>query len=241
MLVAAALIGGAVRGFTGFGFAMVFVPIATIAVGPSQAAALIWLIDIPFAWPLAAASFRQVDWRGIFPLVAGAALTAPLGVWLLVHADPATARWIVAIVILAATAALATGWRWRGRAGVGLSLGVGGLSGAASGLAQLGGMPLAIFWLSSQQGDPRQTRHNMNGFFALLPLVTGFLYWRQGFLTMEAFWMALPLCLPYGLAMLLGARLFVLAPAHVFRGVAYVVIALAALVALPALDPLFRR
>jgi hypothetical protein len=240
-LVAAAALGGLVRGFTGFGFAMVFVPIATIVVGPSKAAALIWLIDIPFAWPLAAASFTRVAWREIFPLLIGATLAAPFGVWLLVTADPATARWIVAAAILAAVAALATGWRWRGRPGAPLSLGVGGLSGAASGLAQLGGMPLAIFWLSSQTGDPRQTRHNMNGFFALMPLVTGYLYVRQGILTVEMAWMALPLCLPYGIALFAGSRLFAAASERVFRRAAYAVIAAAALMALPALDPLLGR
>jgi hypothetical protein len=81
----------------------------------------------------------------------------------------------------------------------------------------------------------------MNGFFAILPIVTGYLYWREGLLTAEAAWMALPLCLPYGLMLLAGSRLFALAPERMFRRVAYGVIAMAALIALPALDPLLGR
>ena len=36
-LFVATLVGGLVRGFTGFGFAMVFVPVAAAAVGPAAA------------------------------------------------------------------------------------------------------------------------------------------------------------------------------------------------------------
>ncbi|MGL4242060.1 MAG: TSUP family transporter [Beijerinckiaceae bacterium] len=240
-LFAAALLGGLVRGFTGFGFAMVFVPIATVAAGPTMAAALIWLVDIPFAWRLAVSSFHRCAWREILPMIGAAMAAAPIGVWLLVHADPTTARWIVALSILAATAALASGWRYRGAPGLPLSLGVGGMAGTASGLAQLGGMPVAIFWLAAQTSNARQVRDNLNGFFAVLPVATGLLYWWQGMLTSQTFWMALPLCVPYGLALLVGSRLFHLASERTFRMAAYVVITMAALIALPLLDPLFGR
>ncbi|MGL4635683.1 MAG: sulfite exporter TauE/SafE family protein [Beijerinckiaceae bacterium] len=241
MLVTAAFLGGLVRGFTGFGFAMVFVPIATVAVGPVGAAALIWLIDIPFAWPLAAAGFRRVAWREVFPLLIGAIICAPLGVWLLTTLEPMTARWVVAIAILCGVTLLASGYRYKGAPGNALSLGVGGLSGTASGLAQLGGMPIAIFWLAAQKNDPRQTRDNLNGFFAILPIFTGLLYWWKDVLTWQWIMQALPLCVPYGLALYAGTRLFSVASEQTFRRIAYAVIILAAFIALPLTDKLIGR
>jgi uncharacterized protein len=240
-LVIAALLGGVVRGFTGFGFAMVFVPIATMTVGPVAAAGLIWLVDIPFALPLALSSFRRVAWKEVFPLLAGATLCVPLGVWLLTSLDPVMARWIVALSILTALAALVTGWRYKGAPGLPLSLGVGALSGTASGMAQLGGMPVAIFWLAAQKNDPRQTKDNLNGYFALLPFVTGLAYWLNGVLNWTVFWQALPLCVPYGIAMLAGARLFPLASEQTFRRIAYGIIMLAAVAALPVMDGVTGR
>jgi uncharacterized protein len=240
-LVAAALLGGLVRGFTGFGFAMVFVPIATMTIGPVGAAGLIWLVDIPFAIPLAISSFKRVAWREVFPLLAGATVCVPLGVWLLTNLDPVVARWIVAISILVALAALVTGWRYKGAPSVPLSLGVGGLSGTASGMAQLGGMPVAIFWLAAQKNDPRQTKDNLNGYFALLPFVTGIAYWLSGVLSWAVFWQAIPLCVPYGLSMVLGAKLFPLASEQTFRRIAYLIIAVAAVVALPVMDQFLKR
>jgi uncharacterized protein len=241
ILTAAALLGGLVRGFTGFGFAMVFVPIATIAVGPKAAAALIWFIDIPFALPLAAAGFHRVNWRELLPLLVGAILFVPAGVWLLINSDPVTARWIVAIAILCSVTALATGWRYRGAPGTPLSFGVGSLAGTASGLAQLGGMPIAIFWLAAQKNDARQTRDNLNGFFAILPTVTGLIYWWTGVLTWTSVMQALPLLLPYGLGLLLGVKLFPIASEQMFRRLAYAVIFAAALLAVPLVDPLLGR
>jgi uncharacterized protein len=241
VLTVAALLGGLVRGFTGFGFAMVFVPIATIAVGPKAAAALIWFIDIPFALPLAAAGFHRVAWRELLPLLAGAIVCLPFGVWLLITLDPVSARWIVAVAILCGVTALATGWRYRGSPGTPLSMGVGGLAGTASGLAQLGGMPIAIFWLAAQKNDARQTRDNLNGFFAILPAITGLIYWYTGVLNWTSVLQALPLMLPYGLGLLAGTRLFPLASERTFRRLAYAVIYMAALLAVPLIDPLLGR
>jgi uncharacterized protein len=241
MLALAAFVGGLVRGFTGFGFAMVFVPLATIAVGPVMAAALIWIIDIPFAWILAATSWRRVAWREIAPLLTASILFLPLGVWLLTHSDPVTVRWCIAVAILLGVTALATGWRYRGSPGLPLSFGVGGSAGIASGMAQLGGMPIAIFWLAAQKNDPRQTRDNLNGFFCLLPTIAGIAYWLSGVLTITALKMAIPLAVPYGLGLAIGARAFPFASERTFRRVAYFVIFMAAVVALPAIDPVLGR
>jgi uncharacterized membrane protein YfcA len=240
-LALAAFIGGLVRGFTGFGFAMVFVPLATIAVGPVMAAALIWIIDFPFAWILAASSWRRVAWREIAPLLTASILFLPLGVWLLTHSDPVTARWCIALAILLGVTALATGWRYRGSPGLPLSFGVGGAAGIASGMAQLGGMPIAIFWLAAQKNDPRQTRDNLNGFFCLLPTVAGIAYLLSGVLTVGALKMAVPLAIPYGLGLAIGARAFPFASEQTFRRVAYLVIFMAAVVALPVIDPVLGR
>ena len=64
VLLAATLLGGLVRGFTGFGFAMVFMPLASVILGPVAALGLIWFIDLPFALPIAARSATTGTRRG---------------------------------------------------------------------------------------------------------------------------------------------------------------------------------
>jgi uncharacterized protein len=241
LLAVAALIGGLVRGFTGFGFAMVFMPLASLAVGPVAALALIWVIDAPFAAVLAARSGKRADWREILPLLAAATLMLPVGVWLLTSLDRITMRWLLAGVVLLAVAILASGWRYAGRPSLGLTLGTGAASGLFSGLASLGGMPLAVFWLGAQKNNPQKTRDNLQTYFALATVVSGLVYWWNGILTFERALLALPLLVPYGLALLVGAYGFRIASEATFRRIAYVVIALSALVAMPAWDGLVGR
>lgn len=241
LLLLATFLGGLVRGFTGFGFAMVFMPIASMAVGPVAALGLIWAIDAVFAFPIATKSFARADWQEVVPLLVAAGLAIPVGIWILVSIDPYVMRWILAGLVLLALAILASGWRYAGRAGVPLSLGVGGLSGLFSGMASLGGMPLAIFWLGAHRNDARQTRDNLQTYFALSTIVSGVILGLKGLLTKAILWQALPLTLPYGIGLLIGAQGFHVASEVTFRRIAYAVILASALVSLPLWDGVFGR
>jgi uncharacterized protein len=241
LLVLATLLGGLVRGFTGFGFAMVFMPIAGMAVGPIVALGLIWAVDAVFAFPIAVKSFRRADWHEVLPLLFSASLAIPVGIFLLTSTDPHVMRWVLSGLVLTALAILASGWRYHGRAGLPLSLGVGGLSGLFSGMASLGGMPLAVFWLGAQHNDARQTRDNLQTYFALSTLISGSILWYKGLLSQPILWQALPLLIPYGVGLLIGMRGFHIASEATFRRIAYVVILLSAMIALPLWDGVFGR
>lgn len=235
-LVAATLLGGLVRGFTGFGFAMVFMPLASMVVGPVAALGLIWFIDLPFALPLAARSAKQAEWGEVVPLLIAATVTLPLGVALLVWLDRETMRWLLAVLVLLAVALLSSGWRYQGKPGVPLSLGVGAASGLCSGLASIGGMPLAVFWLSAQRNDRHKTRANMQTYFGLSTIVTGTTLWLAGILTLPAFLMAVPLFAVYGVGLLAGTHGFRIASEITFRRIAYLVIFASAVISLPLWD-----
>jgi uncharacterized membrane protein YfcA len=240
-LLLATLLGGLVRGFTGFGFAMVFMPLASLVIGPVAALGLIWFIDLPFAMPLAARSARQAEWREVIPLLIAATVTVPLGVWLLVWLDRETMRWVLAALVLLAVAIMASGWRYAGRPGYPLSLAVGAASGLCSGLASIGGMPLAVFWLGAQRNDRHKTRANLQTYFGLSTIVTGTTLWLSGILTMAALLLALPLFAVYGAGLWAGTHGFRRASEHGFRRIAYGVIFLSALVSLPLWDGLVGR
>jgi uncharacterized protein len=239
-LMIAALLGGVVRGFTGFGFAMVFVPLASVVVGPVAAVGLVWAIDAPFALPLAARVAGKAQWSQVLPLLLGAIALLPVGVWLLTRLDPLLMRWIIALLILAAIVVLASGWRYHGQPSTIHSLGVGGLSGLTGGLASVGGIPLAIFWLSSQRTGALQMRHNLVTFFAASTVISGIVLAWNGVVTSAVIRQALILMIPYGLGLTVGTRGFHRASDITFRRIAYAIIAASAILALPALDPWLR-
>ncbi|WP_293801133.1 sulfite exporter TauE/SafE family protein [uncultured Bosea sp.] len=241
VLLAATLIGGLVRGFTGFGFAMVFMPLASVILGPVAALGLIWFIDLPFALPLAARSARQAEWREILPLLLTATLALPAGIWLLIWLDRETMRWVLASLVLIAVALMASGWRYHGRPTIPLSLGVGALSGLFNGMASIGGMPLAVFWLGAQRNDRHKTRANLQTFFGISTLISGTMLWWKGILTVGALMMAVPLFAIYGIGLWAGTHGFRLASEETFRRGAYLVIFLSALISLPLWDTVLGR
>lgn len=241
VLLAATLFGGLVRGFTGFGFAMVFMPLASVILGPVAALGLIWFIDLPFALPIAARSAKTAEWREILPLLLTATLALPAGIWLLIWLDRETMRWVLALLVLFAVALMASGWRYHGRPTVPLSLGVGALSGLFNGMASIGGMPLAVFWLGAQRNDRHKTRANMQAFFGVSTLISGMVLWWKGILTVGAFLMAVPLFAIYGVGLWAGTHGFRLASEDTFRRGAYLVIFLSALISLPLWDVVIGR
>lgn len=240
-LAFATLLGGLVRGFTGFGFAMVFMPLASTVLGPVGALALIWVVDAPFSLPLGLRSARKAEWGEVVPLLVAATVTIPIGLSLLVWLDPGTMRWLLAAMVLAAVAVLASGWRYHGRPGVPLSLGVGALSGLFNGLASVGGIPLAVFWLGAQRNDRFKTRANLQTYFGLATLISGAMLAAKGILTMAALTMALPLFLLYGAGLWAGTHAFGLASETTFRRIAYALILMSALTSLPLWDGLSWR
>ncbi|AZO81096.1 MULTISPECIES: sulfite exporter TauE/SafE family protein [unclassified Bosea (in: a-proteobacteria)] len=241
VLIGATLLGGLVRGFTGFGFAMVFMPLASIVLGPVAALGLIWVIDLPFALPLAARSAKRAEWSEVVPLLIAATLTLPLGIALLTWLDRETMRWLLALLVLAAVALMASGWRYHGKPGIPLSLGVGAASGLCNGLASIGGMPLAVFWLGAQRNDRHKTRANLQTYFGLSTVVSGAVLWAKAIITFTSLVMALPLFAVYGAGLWLGTHAFGLASEQTFRRIAYLTIFLSALVSLPFWDGLIGR
>lgn len=241
VLAFATLLGGLVRGFTGFGFAMVFMPLASLVIGPVAALGLIFCIDLPFALPLAARSARNAEWREVLPLLLAATLALPLGISLLIWLDRETMRWIVSGLVLTAVALMSSGWRYHGAPGIPLSLGVGVLSGLFNGMASMGGMPLAVFWLGAQRNDRHRTRSNLQTFFGLSTVISGTILWWNDILTVRAMLMALPLFAIYGAGLWVGTRGFRVASEITFRRIAYLLIFTSALVSLPLWDGLVGR
>ncbi len=241
VLLVATFLGGLVRGFTGFGFAMVFMPLASVVLGPVAALGLIWVIDMPFALPLGVKASKQAEWGEVIPLLIAATLTLPVGIALLTWLDQQTMRWILALLVLAAVALMASGWRYHGKPGVPLSLGVGAASGLCNGLASIGGMPLAVFWLSAQRNDRHKTRANLQAYIGLSTVISGTILALKGIITLASALMALPLFAVYGVGLWLGTHAFGIASEQTFRRIAYLTIFLSALVSLPLWDALLQR
>src|SRR5918994_6327920 len=138
-ICAIAFVSGTARGFSGFGSALIFMPLASSMAAPQLVAAVLLIIDFIAALPLIPNAWKQADRRATSVMVFGALIGVPIGTYFLSRLDPVTTRWIISGFVFALLMLLLSGWRYRGNDHAAVSIGIGGLSGFFSGLAQTGG------------------------------------------------------------------------------------------------------
>jgi uncharacterized membrane protein YfcA len=239
LALAISVLAGLVRGFSGFGSALVYMPLMSALYGPRIAAPSMAVIDVLAAVTFVSTVWRQAAWREVLPLAVSALVAAQFGSLILKYADPILLRWFITILVLAVVAVLVSGWRYHGRPILVVTLAVGALSGLLGSAVQMAGPPVIVYWLGSA-GEAAIVRANFVTYFAALAAGLGITYSIKGLLTSEATALAL-LIGPLQIASQhVGARLFPLASDRTYRILAYGVILLAALVSMPLLDPLYR-
>lgn len=229
--VVLAAAAGLMRGFAGFGSAMVLSPILAIFYGPAQAVLMIAAMEIVVSVQLVPRALADVQWRFLMPLVAAALVGMPLGAWVLATADPELIARAIAGVVLAFVVVLAIGWRYQGPKRLVPTLGVGGAAGALLTSTSVGGPPVLLYMLSGQ--DPARTnRANIILFFALTELVTPLFLHLQGLFAWTTVLQALALCPAYLAGAWAGGRLFRASSEMLYRRVALVFLAAIAIYAL---------
>jgi hypothetical protein len=234
-LAVIAFVASVTRGFSGFGSALIFMPLAGTVVPPRTAAALLLIIDFVASAQLAPNAWKLAQRRGVAIMVLGAFIGVPIGTWALTRLDPVVTRWIIASLVLVLLVLLISGWRYHGKPRAVVTAAVGCASGLCSGLAQTGGPPIVTFWL----GQPLPSaiaRANIVLFFAFSDIFSVMSYLVTGLLTANVARLALVIGPIYFAGLFLGARMFGVASENVFRRVCYGLIAVAAIIGLPLLD-----
>lgn len=237
--IAVSMLAGATRGFSGFGSALIYVPLISAIYDPRTAAVTFLLIDAATGIAILPTVWRQANWREVLPLAVAAIVAGQFGALILQYADPVALRWAMVVVVLAVLAVLVSGWHYHGRPLLIVTLGVGFLAGLLGGAVQIVGPPIILYWLGSTSAAV-VVRANFSAFFALFAWAMFVTYLTRGLLIAPIIALACILGPVQILSLSTGTRLFHLASAKTYRRVAYTIILVGALVSMPMLDPLFR-
>lgn len=237
--LAIAVLSGLVRGFSGFGSALIYMPLVAAVYDPRTAAVTLLLIDFVGAAPFAVRAFGQCNWREVLPIWIAAAVGIPFGTIALLIVDPAILRWFMALLVVSLLGVVMSGWRYRGPPHLPLTLGVGLFSGFSAGAVQIAGPPVIIFWLGGDNPAVR-VRANLLVYFQLTGVVTCISYFAQGLFSTDLIVLSILLGIPFFVAMAAGAYFFHGSSEELYRRIAYIIIAVAAVASLPLLDPWLR-
>ncbi|MBW6421005.1 sulfite exporter TauE/SafE family protein [Rhizobium sp. XQZ8] len=233
----AAMIAGMARGFSGFGGALIFVPLASAAVGPKIAPALLLVIDGIMTLGMLPEGWRRANRREVFTMLIGTVVGVPVGTILLTLLPSVALRWIISGIALGLLAFLITGWRYHGRPKTPLTIGVGALAGLFGGAAQMSGPPVVAYWLGG--AIPALTvRANLILYFPLSSIISAISYTSGGLLKAEVLLISLLAGPGYGIGLFIGSKLFGAASDATFRRLCFLLIAMAAIIGLPLFDAL---
>ena len=228
----AAIVAGVVRGFAGFGAGMIFIPVMGIFTDPITTVVALQIMDGVGALPLLKKGFRDGEPRHVALLTVAAVCLIPVGIYFLATTQSDIFRWIVSGLIAVLLALMISGWRYTKRLGTVGTVGVGGLAGFMSGFFGLAGPPVIMMYMSGPF-KASVVRANIILFFFAITVVGFILLYARDLMTPERIWLGLVLVIPYGLATMVGQKIFHPSREALFRTVAYVVIIASVVLSLP--------
>ncbi|OAN68420.1 hypothetical protein A8B83_03190 [Rhodobacteraceae bacterium EhC02] len=234
-LIAGTVLAGFVRGFSGFGTALVFMPVAGQLMSPIWALTVLVVMDLFGPIPNLPRARRDGNPREVALLCVAMILALPLGLMVLTSIRPELFRYAVSTLALLVPVLLLAGLRYRGPLSAPILLGTGGLSGFLGGVVGVPGPPVILLYLASTR-LAAQVRANILIYLFIFDIVLIAVLALQDRLEAVPVILGLLLALPVMLANMAGAAIFRPERERLYRAAAYVVIAAAAISGLPLWD-----
>ena len=218
--VFATAIAGLMRGYAGFGTAVILAPIYSVLWGPKAGVPVMLLMELIVSIQLLPSAFKDADRRVILPIGGTAALMTPLGAYILITADGEVLRRAIGAFVLVFGGLLMSGWRYHGSRPLPLNMAVGAVSGLLKGSTGMSGPPVILYLLAGKEAA-KTHRANLILFFAIVsvisiipPALGGLMGWSV-LAKMLLLLPVLMLCVP------VGARMFHVVPERWYRRFAF--------------------
>lgn len=213
-----AFLAAAAQALTGFGFALVLVPLLSLVFDPTLTVLVSLSLGLACKLPLFLQTRQHVRLRLIAPLTVAAFAGNALGTRLLLFADPNLMRFIIGLVVVVLCVPLLLNYRWQiKREGLATAV-VGVVSGLLTGSTSMGGPPVVLFGVN-QAWAKEGFRANLIAYFILTNLFTLALLGASGAFTEQVLLTDLVMLPGVALGLLAGNALFKRAPVELFHRV----------------------
>jgi uncharacterized membrane protein YfcA len=227
-LMAIVFIAGIIRGFTGFGSALLAVPALAVLYGPKQAVVIEVLIEVPVVLGLIPTALREAERKTVLPILGMFAIFVPVGALLLTVINPVHVKIIISIFVLSAVGVMSQQSRLVGLVSPRANYIIGAFSGMTQGLTGMAG-PLFATALVARGENATLTRANISALAAGIIALSVVSFVALGLVTRETVLYALLASPAILLGVWTGARLFRRFAHQNLRGPILVFLALTAL------------
>lgn len=214
--VIATAVAGVMRGYSGFGTAVILAPVYSLLWGPRAGVPVMLLMELLVSLQLLPGAIKDADKRVVLPLGGAAAVATPFGVWILLTADDEILRRFIGGFVLVFGLLLMSGWRYRGSRPLSLNIVVGTLAGLLKGSTGMSGPPVILYLLAGLE-EAKRHRANLILFFATIAIVSVIPPALGGLIDLPVL-LRLAILLPVmALAVPVGVRLFRVVPDRLYR------------------------
>ncbi|MDP3415182.1 sulfite exporter TauE/SafE family protein [Falsiroseomonas sp.] len=231
--IAVTALAGVMRGYSGFGTAVLLAPAYSVLWGPRIGVPVMLLMELVVSMQLVPKAIGEANRRVILPIGAAACVATPLGAFILITADQDLLRRFIGGFVLVFGLLLMSGWRYHGSRPLPLNLAVGSVAGLLKGATGISGPPVILYLLAGPEAV-KQHRANLILFFGTIavisvipPALGGLIVWS----TLAKLLILLPVLM---LGVPLGARLFHVLPDRWYRRAALFFLVTTGIVALLA-------
>lgn len=219
----AVFIAGTVRGFAGFGSALIMVPCIAMLYNPLTGVISALVVDAIGGFQMLPVALRHSDRKTVIPLSIAAIIGIPTGAYILISLDPELMKKAMAIAVLIFVLLLAFGWKMKGKQTFTKKFLAGLFGGMLGGSTGFTGPPVILYLMSS--GQPPQTlRASISLFFICTSIISIATFSLAGVFNTELLIKGV-LLTPFSLVgIVVGGKMFHLATEKLFKYVALVIL-----------------
>ena len=213
-------IASIIRGFNGFGFSATCISgfsfiLPAIEIVPIILAleVIISIFMVPYIW-------NKIDWDFVFKLLIGIIIGSPIGLYLLKHLNPDTTHLSVCLLVIFFSILLMKGYSNQKIDNNYGKIFTGIISGALNGLTTLGGMPVALFLLTTSI-QPAVIRGSLAALFFLTDIYAFILSSFAGIVDMITIYRVILLILVLPIGVFIGNKFFIKSKEETYRKVVF--------------------
>jgi len=175
---------GVVHGLSGFGFALVAVPMLVLFIAPKTAIPIVLLFTVLVNIPVLLEARKWLDIKRFLPLIISAIVGMPLGTYLLIALPVNMLKLIIGFAVVPFSIALMFGFKKKIQNEKIATIPIGFVSGFLKAAISIGSPPIVLFF--SNQGMQKQAfRANLVLYFLVLNIAALISYIVTGLISRE--------------------------------------------------------
>ena len=183
-------LAGIIRGFTGFGSALLTVPALAVLYGPVQAVAIHILVEVPLSLGLLPLALHEAERKTVLPMLGMFVLFVPFGTFMLTLINPEMVKVIISLFVLFSVGVMSQQSRVASLFSPKANFLVGAVSGTTQGLTGMAG-PLFATALLARGEESSLTRANISTLAGGIIGLSVVSFWAFGLITAQTVFYAI--------------------------------------------------